>query len=86
MICHKVADLGLAGKLGEWVHDFLKEESYSALANRATLEETNVVSSGHCLRTTSVHNHLLKYALCNLGSIHVTYTDDTKLSLKIQNL
>ena len=40
MICHKLRGLGIGGKLGEWLHDFLKDRSQAVAANGALSKET----------------------------------------------
>lgn len=44
MICHKLRRLSIVGKLGEWLHDFLKDRSQAMAANGALSKETLITS------------------------------------------
>lgn len=36
MICHKLRDIGIVGKLEEWLHEFLSERNQAVVANGTT--------------------------------------------------
>eukprot|EP00106_Octopus_bimaculoides_P015617 XP_014783059.1 PREDICTED: RNA-directed DNA polymerase from mobile element jockey-like [Octopus bimaculoides] len=44
MICHKMQNLGITGKLGEWLHDFPKGRSQTVVANGAHSQEALILS------------------------------------------
>lgn len=88
MICHKLRDLGIVGKLGEWLHDFLKDRSQVVVANGATSNDTQIVSG--VPQGTVLGPLLFIMALSDMPSATqratvTSYADDTKVSQVIQN-
>ena len=88
MICHKLRDLGIVGKLGEWLHDFLKDRSQAVVANGAISRKTLIVSG--VPQGTVLGPLLFIVALSDMPSVIqsatlTSYADDTKVSQAIKN-
>lgn len=43
MVCLKLYDLLIAGKLGEWLHDIMNVKSQATAVNGASLKKTGIV-------------------------------------------
>ena len=87
MICHKLRNFGIIGKLGEWLHDFLKDRSQTVVANGATSSNTQIISG--VPQGTVLGPLLFIIALSDIPSatqrvVVTSYADDTKVSQVIQ--
>lgn len=81
-------DLGIVGKLGEGLHDFLKDKYQAVVANGPTFNETQIASG--VLHDTILGPLLFIVALSDVISaaqidILASYTSGTKVSHTIQN-
>ncbi len=86
-ICHKLRSLGIVGKLGEWLHDFLTDRSQVVAANGAHSKGSTIRSG--VPQGTVLGPLLFVIALSDLPSVISTatltsYADDTKISKAIK--
>ena len=44
ILCHKLKQLGIGGKVGTWIHNFLSDRTQSTTANGASSTMSNVIS------------------------------------------
>ena len=58
ILCHKLRDLGVSGKLGVWLHNFLSDRKQSIIVNGAKLSHAKVKSG---VPQETVLGHILIY-------------------------
>lgn len=64
MICHKQREPGICGKLGEWLHEFLKTINQEVVADVTTSKKTQIVidvTQDTGLETIAFHSGLHSY-------------------------
>merc|ERR1712121_249911 len=88
ILCHKLKVLGISGKLGIWIREFLVGRSQQISAN-GLLSESFSVTSG-IPQGTVLGPILFIIMVCDLGrdlliSVTSKYADDTKKTAKIGN-
>jgi hypothetical protein len=87
ILCHKLKQLGIGGKVGTWIHNFLSDRTQSIIANGASSTLSQVISS---VPQGTVLGPILFLVL--IGDInnntcsHVSsFADDTRVLLAITN-
>ncbi|GAB1600040.1 hypothetical protein Ahia01_000281500, partial [Argonauta hians] len=83
VICHKLRDLGVTGKLGEWIHDFLTNRTQTVKACGATSDEITIASGvpqGTVLGPLLFIISLVDMPSSIQGAKVISYADDTKIA------
>jgi hypothetical protein len=88
IIAHKLKQVGITGKLGRWIYNFLKNRKQKVIVNGTPSSETNVPSS--VPQGTVLAPILFVLFINDLGesvenSLLGSFADDTKLSHKLNN-
>ena len=88
MICHKLRLLGINGKLGEWLHDFLKDRTQTVAVDGA-LSRGTLITSG-VPQGTVLGPLLFVVALSDMpraakSATLTSYADDTKVAYAIKD-
>ena len=89
ILCHKLKQLGITGKVGIWIKEFLTGRTQQVAAN-GVLSDMTPVTSG-VPQGSVIGPILFIIMICDLGknliySITSKYADDTKASAKISNV
>merc|ERR1712121_483943 len=87
-LCHKLKALGVSGKLGIWIREFLVGRSQRISANGLLSEPSSVISG--IPQGTVLGPILFIIMVCDLGrdlliSVTSKYADDTKNTAKVGN-
>ena len=88
ILCHKLKALGVSGKLGIWIREFLVGRSQRISANGLLSESSSVISG--IPQGTVLGPILFIIMVCDLGrdlliSVTSKYADDTKNTAKVGN-
>lgn len=88
LVCHKLCELGIAGKLGEWLHDFYLLRCQTVVASCA-ISETSIFS--RIPEETVMEPQLFMVVHPDMSSVIqsatlTNYADDTKVVSEAVNI
>ena len=86
VIAHKLKKIGITGKMGRWIHNFLKDRVQAVVVNQAKSNNSTVISSVPQGTVLAPLLFLVLLSDIDTNTTHSfvsSFADDTKISMKV---